>query len=117
MNTVSHVRQTLFAAILGALFCAPPASAQIAFDDPRLKTNAFDIHYMEPTNPAQMELYQKLQDHHVLEKMQGFLAPLKMPIRITMRTKTCGVANADFTKDTITVCYEYFETDQEDRRR
>jgi hypothetical protein len=109
MTTVIALRAYLFGAAIGILSCAAPASAQIAFDDPRLKTNAFDIDYAMPTNPEQMELFEKLKAHHVLEKMQAFLSPLKMPIRIMMRTKTCGVANADFTKDTITVCYEYFE--------
>ena len=109
MTITIQLRRLLLGAAFGVLSCAAPASAQIAFDDPRLKTHAFDIAYVEPTNPAQMDLYEKLKGHQLLEKMQAFLSPIKMPIRIMMRTKTCGVANADFTKDTITVCYEYFE--------
>jgi hypothetical protein len=114
MNTVSHLRQTLFAATLGVLACVTPASTQpvstqVAFDDPRLRTNAFDIHYVEPINPAHMHLYEKLRGAQVLEKMQAFLSPIKMPKRILMRIQDCGVANADFTAETITVCYEYFE--------
>ena len=46
----------------------------------------------------------------VLEKLQEFLAPLRLPIRIMIKIEGCdGVTNAYFDTDTIKVCYEYFE--------
>lgn len=79
-------------------------------DDPRLKTNSFDIMYVAPKNPAHMPIYQSLQSKRVLEKLQEFLAPLRLPIRIMIKVEGCdGVMNAYFDTDMIKVCYEYFE--------
>ena len=79
-------------------------------NDPRLKTNAFDIQYVEPKNPEHQHLYDKLRHVRLLEKLQGFLAPIRLPIRITIKVEGCdGLANAYFETDTIKVCYEYFE--------
>ena len=79
-------------------------------NDPRLKTNQFDIEYVEPKNPAHKDLYDKLRHVRMLEKLQGFLAPIRLPIRIMIKVEGCdGLANAYFETDTIKVCYEYFE--------
>ena len=79
-------------------------------NDPRLKTNEFDIQYVEPKNPAHKDLYDKLRHVRLLEKLQGFLAPIRLPIRIMIKVEGCdGLANAYFETDTIKVCYEYFE--------
>ncbi len=76
----------------------------------KLKTNQFDIAYVEPKNPAHRPIYEMLKEQRILEKFQGFLAPLKLPIRITLKVEGCdGVVNATFWNDAITVCYEYFE--------
>ena len=47
----------------------------------------------------------------MLEKLQNFLAPIRLPNPyLMMKVEGCdGVANAYFEKDTIKVCYEYFE--------
>jgi hypothetical protein len=121
----------LFGAAIGALSCAASVSAQTASnastastatasaepykrnpmpDDPRLKTHQFDYQYVEPKNPAHMEIYNHLKEVRALEKLQNFLAPFRLPIRIMIKTEGCdGVANAYFDTDTIKVCYEYFE--------
>ena len=56
-------------------------------NDPRLKTNQFDIQYVEPKNPAHKHLYDKLRHVRLLEKLQGFLAPIRLPIRITIKVE------------------------------
>ena len=139
MSTAIWLRALLFGAAIGAasgaLSWATPASAQAPQpttaqmksegvpmpepapyvrnplpDDPRLKTNQFDIMYVEPKNPAHKPIYDRLKEKHVLEKLQEFLSPLRLPIRITIKTEGCdGVMNAYFDTDTIKVCYEYFE--------
>ncbi|HKY87760.1 MAG TPA: DUF4344 domain-containing metallopeptidase [Pseudorhodoplanes sp.] len=105
----TSIKMRLFGAALGALSCAMPASAQIAFDDPRLKTDRILFQYVEPKNAAQFPLYEVMKKTQVLEKMQEFLAPLRLPIPIMIKTETCGIANSYFDIDTIKVCYEYIE--------
>jgi len=119
MSTAIWLRALLFGAAIGAVSWATPASAQTSPvpyvrnplpDDPRLKTNQIDFQYVEPKNPAHMPIYDHLRGARVLEKLQDFLAPLRLPIRIMIKTEGCdGVMNAYFETDTIKVCYEYFE--------
>ena len=46
----------------------------------------------------------------VLEQLQEFLSPVRLPRRIMIRTQGCdGKARSSFDIDTITVCYEYFD--------
>lgn len=75
-----------------------------------LMTNRFDIAYVQPKNPAHLAIYETLQKEHILEKVQVLLAPVKLPIRITLKLEGCdGVANATFWDDVIKVCYEYID--------
>lgn len=133
MRTAISLKAALLGAAIGALSFAAPAlaqapSAQVTLDkkvpvpepapyvrnplpdDPRLKTNQIDFQYVEPKNPAHKDIYDKLRHVQLLEKLQGFLAPIKLPIRIMIKVEGCdGLANAYFETDTIKVCYEYFE--------
>jgi hypothetical protein len=75
-----------------------------------LSTHQFDIAYAEPKNPAHRPIFEMLKEEHILEKMQAVLAPVKLPIRITLKLEGCdGIANATFWDDVIKVCYEYIE--------
>jgi len=107
MSTAITMR--LLGAVLGALSCAAPASAQIAFDDPRLRTDRILYDYVEPKNAVHYPLYEALKKTQVLEKLRAFLAPLRLPRPIMIRTEGCGIANSYFDDDTIKVCYEYLE--------
>ena len=104
-----RLKAVLFGAALGALL-AGPASAQIAVDDPRLKTDRFEIEYVPPKNPAHINLYEMLQRARLLETMKEFLSPFRLPVTIKMKVEGCdGVMNATFSMTTIAVCYEYFD--------
>lgn len=93
----------------GELPTSQSAAAQATSSD-ELKTNRFDIAYVEPKNPAHRPIYELLKEERILEKIQALLAPVKFPIRITLKMEGCdGVANATFWDDAIKVCYEYVE--------
>jgi hypothetical protein len=79
-------------------------------NDPRLKTDSFDFAYVEPKDSKHKDLYDKLRHIRLLEKLQAFLAPIKLPRRVMIKVEGCnGLANAYFDNDEIKVCYEYFE--------
>jgi hypothetical protein len=121
MSITISLKALLCGAAIGALSCAISASAQTQPpgqpyvrnplpDDPRLKTHQIDFEYVEPKNPAHKGIYDNLRHMRMLEKLQNFLAPIRLPNRMMMKVEGCdGVANAYFEKDTIKVCYEYFE--------
>lgn len=105
-------RTGLLAAVVSiGLFCtAAIASGYEPIPPDKLKTNQFDVAYVEPKNEAHRPIYEMLKEQRMLEKFQAFLAPIKLPIRITLKVEGCdGVANATFWDDAIKVCYEYFE--------
>jgi hypothetical protein len=48
-------------------------------NDPRLKTDSFDFEYVEPKDSKHKDLYDKLRHVRLLEKLQAFLAPIRLP--------------------------------------
>jgi hypothetical protein len=110
MRKAIWIRAMSFGAAAGALSLAAPASAQIPVDDPRLKTNQFDIQYVEPVNPAHIPIYEMKKKSRILEGLQDVLSPFRLPKRITIKIEGCnGVINSYFEVDTIKVCYEYLD--------
>lgn len=110
MTSVASGRLVAIAASVGLLFCTAMAAAYEPIPAEKLKTDQFDIDYVEPKNEAHRPIYEMLKEQRILEKFQAFLAPVKLPIRITLKVEGCdGVANATFWDDAIKVCYEYFE--------
>ena len=109
--TAPFVRQLQCAAAIGFACCASPVAASIDLNDSRLQTHQIDFDYVEPKNPSHAELYATLRKMRLLEQLQEFLSPVRLTRRVMIRTQGCdGKASATFDIDTITVCYEYFDT-------
>src|SRR5262245_3825579 len=54
-----------------------------------------DIAYRPPKDAAHQPLYALLLRNRVLEKMQAFLGPFRLPRRVLLKTEGCGgTANA-----------------------
>ncbi|HKY87833.1 MAG TPA: DUF4344 domain-containing metallopeptidase [Pseudorhodoplanes sp.] len=110
MSTAIWIRALAFGAAAVVLLSVTPAFAQIPVDDPRLKTNQFDIQYVEPKNPAHIPIYEMKKKSRILEGLQEFLSPFRLPKRITIKIEGCdGVINSYFEVDTIKICYEYLD--------
>jgi hypothetical protein len=109
MRTLSRtVLAGLALSWLGAALLPPPAPAHEILAG--LKTDMFDYEYVAPKNPAHRRIYETMKEKRVLESFQEFLAPLRLPLRITLKLEGCdGVANATFWNSAIKVCYEYIE--------
>jgi putative metallopeptidase DUF4344 len=58
-----------------------------------------------------MKIHTRLKERQVLEQLSTFLAPLKLPRTLRVRTKTCGVINAFYDPDEMTVnmCLEIID--------
>ena len=67
------------------------------------------IAYGEPANPQHVPVHDRLRQREVLEELQKFLAPLRLPRPLTVEIKTCKRANAFYSRGAVTICYEYIE--------
>ena len=61
--------------IVWAVSGVAPACAQT----PIPPNPQIEIAYVKPANPALASIYEQMQSHKVLETLQVFLAPLKLP--------------------------------------
>src|SRR5438105_9607366 len=77
---------------------APTRNANIIVDyiEPRPPIDPLDKDYAKDTADyqRQMQIYQRLKQRQVLEELSGFLAPVRLPHTLRVRTKPCGVINA-----------------------
>jgi len=66
---------------------ARPAAAQSSWGpaNPQI-----DIAYGEPKNPEFRPFYDRLKKRQVLEELQAFLAPLRLPRKLLVKTDECG---------------------------
>jgi hypothetical protein len=100
--------------IAGMALTALPAAAQ---PKPQSQTSALApnpnivIDYIDPRTAASQATLQRLRKRQVLEEMNQFLSPLRLPRVLRIRTKTCGQANAYYVPAewAINICYEYYE--------
>jgi hypothetical protein len=90
----------------------PPATAATPdfAADPLQNTNV-DIAYNPPKNPNYESDYELLKKRQILEELREFLAPLRLPRHIQVRTTQCGQTNSwyDSTDGSVTICYEWVD--------
>jgi Putative metallopeptidase len=107
----------LRAAVLGicSIYLAiQPVSAQQSPPSPESvesvrKASQIDIAYVEPRNPKFRPIHQRLEQLHVLETLQAFLAPLRLPEKLAVKVDECGGALTMPYRShgPVTICYEY----------
>jgi hypothetical protein len=92
---------------MAAMVCLAAVAAPGAF---AAETRQIDIAYLPPKDDRHLPLYALLKRNRVLEKIQAFLAPFRLPRRVLMKVEGCdGDANAYFNEEGVTVCYEYLD--------
>ena len=63
-----------------------------------------------PKDPAHQLVYDLLKSFRVLEKVQEFLSPFRLPRTLKVALEGCnGDANTSYEDDAITICYEYVD--------
>ena len=74
------------------------------------KTNQITIEYLPPENPEHQYIHDLLRERQSLEKLQEFLSPFRLPWPLNISLSGCdGEADAMYSEDEITICYEYIE--------
>lgn len=98
-------RAALALAVLSSMLSSVPAESA-----PRGRANQVRIDYVAPTNPDFQKIYQAMKDARVLEALQQFLSPLRLPRPLTLKITGCdGDVNAFYEDNAVTVCYEYLD--------
>jgi Putative metallopeptidase len=97
MNRMNRAAATVFA-VLAFIGLAAPAMSQ---------QSQVKIAYEPPTEPQLRPIYEQLKQRAVLEELQYFLTPLRLPRPITVRTAQCGATTLPYTpQGPATICYE-----------
>jgi hypothetical protein len=97
----------------------PPRNPNIMVDyiEPRPPIDPKDKDYATDMADYQrfMKIYQRVKQRQVLEELSAFLAPLKLPRPLRVRTKTCGMVNAFYSPDeyTVNICYEWIDATEQ----
>jgi hypothetical protein len=73
-----------------------------------LQNDQIEIAYVEPANPDFEHFYTGLQKRQVLEELRAFLAPLKLPRKISIKVDQCNApAHLYEPGGPVVICYEY----------
>src|SRR5438105_4486924 len=74
---------------LGLVIVAAPAAAEGASPTSWAMTSRIKIAYEEPTSESFRPVYQRLKELQVLERLQRFLAPLRLVRDLEVKTAQC----------------------------
>ena len=89
-----------------SVFAGGPVMAQPASSGPMTNPNV-DIFYREPANREYRTIYEGLRNRRVLEELRQFLAPLRLPKKITVQIDQCGATQRPYKPGApATICYE-----------
>jgi putative metallopeptidase DUF4344 len=95
------IRAAAAAFVIGS--CAPAGLAAPAL----AQQSQIKVSYDEPTDAKLRPIYERLKQRAVLEELQLFLTPLRLPRPLTVRTAQCGAKTLPYTPPgPATVCYE-----------
>jgi hypothetical protein len=85
---------------------ASPAAAQTWESLPA--NPKVEIAYVPPTAPELQSVYQVLKDRRILEELQHFFAPLRLPHPLRLLAKQCDTINAWYNpvERSLNFCYE-----------
>jgi hypothetical protein len=106
MTRLGHAAPFLVAAL--CLYGAGPARAQGT--PAPAGTAQVKVSYEQPTNPKYVQMSEALKRRQVLERLQRFLSPLRLPRELTVRLAQCGAESMPYKPGgPVTLCYEMVE--------
>ena len=77
---------------------------------PALAQSQIEISYDEPASAELRPIYEQLRAQGVLQQLQLFMEPLRLPKPLKVRTAECGPTLEPYTPGgPVTICYEVLE--------
>lgn len=103
------MKRIISAAVFFLACCLMPAAAQ-GPGPAGLANPQVDIAYLPPANPVFRPIQERLVRLQVLEELRQFLAPLRLPQKLTVRVEQCGAPTRPFQpQGPAIVCYELID--------
>jgi hypothetical protein len=101
-------REIAAALVVTWLGQANPAMAQTP---PAQQNSKIEIEYIKPGKSHLLPIYERLKRRQVLEQLSAFLAPLRLPVTLHLKTLECDDTNAYWAGRTegLKICYEYVD--------
>ncbi len=107
MKRIMSAAAVAFAFILPIAYAAPVA-AQAPAQPPA--NPQVDIAYVPPANANFRAIHDRLVRLQVLEELRQFMAPLKLPRKLTVRVEQCGATTRPYNpQGPAVVCYELID--------
>jgi hypothetical protein len=111
----SAVRAAIALAIIVSGLCAAalaegvrPTQTPTPGPVPAIGNSQVDIAYLEPANPEFAPIRERLMRRRVLEQLQQFLSPLRLPRKLLVKVEQCNAPGARYQPGgAVTICYEY----------
>jgi Putative metallopeptidase len=95
-------------AALMTLMMIPPASAQQL--PAGLQNPNVEIVYKEPRTAAFKPIAERVKQRRVLEQLRVFLAPLRLPRKLTVNVEECGAPMREYKpQGPVIICYEVID--------
>jgi hypothetical protein len=93
-------------AVTAAVLCIS-LNAPLLHAEEHAAAEQIRISYEKPSDSALMPIYEALQKRQVLERLQGFLKPLRLPAPLTIRLAECGALTMPYRSGgPVTICYD-----------
>jgi Putative metallopeptidase len=108
MSLMKYVMRA--AAVALALSPAANATRAAAQALPDLHNPLVEIAYVQPANAAYQPIRDRLKKLQVLEELKLFLAPVRLPRKLTVQVDQCGAPTRPYkVGGSVTICYEMVE--------
>jgi Putative metallopeptidase len=94
---------------IAALWSAGQATPVLA-QETDLQSSNVVIAYEPPSNPNYQGVADRLKGRQVLEELRQFMAPLRLPRPLSIKTAQCGTTNAWYEpQGGVVICYEFVD--------
>lgn len=109
MKRLSAIAGSIVGACLFALSAAAqPNSGSAPPATQTLSNPMVQVAYLQPKSSQFGEIYERVQRYRVLELLQEFLSPLRLPKMIRVATAECGAREIAYVPgEPVVICYEY----------
>jgi Putative metallopeptidase len=95
------------AALLALLMILPASAQQLPAE---LQNPNIEIVYKEPRTAAFKPIAERVKQRRVLEQLRVFLAPLRLPRKLTVNVDECGASMREYQpQGPVIICYEVID--------
>jgi hypothetical protein len=100
------------AVVLASIYLAAHATAAVAqpppagqSSPPAAQSSQIEVAYVPPSNRNFQPIYDRVKNRKVLEELQQFLAPLRLPRKLTVKIDQCGALSRPYRpQEPVTIC-------------